>query len=252
MFVIALLSGPFPELAAVMELGFRLVTGWLSYLFKTLPGLRLDTMQALYAALGFCLACLTMHLILRTFRAQQNQKNGPRWRHSVWMAVGVSIALGLGAMTGEIVDQVASFPKGNWLQERWSERAFVVLNKGRAKYLVEEIRAAGENEGRLPLRFFGVWGKDRAEEAANMVAFRTADPTALTELWIYLGGTNLNSAANVPVLAAPRPDKNGKRLVAFLDATVTECTEEEWQAALERWRQAMKGGEEQKVTEVAR
>ena len=243
LFVSALLLPFFPRLEGVMELGFRLALGWLAFLVKVVPPLRLDVAPVLYGVFGFGLTCFAMHAILRTLRAQQKQAGGQRWKHSVCMTAGVSIMLGLGFLTSEIVENMMSFPRGNWVQQQWSERAFTALNKGRANHIAGQIRtAAEENDGRLPFQFHDIWGEDRASEAADMMPFRSADPTAMEELWIYLGGTELDSAGSVPVLAAPRTDKNGKRIVAFLDTTVAECTEEEWQAALQRWRHAMESG----------
>jgi hypothetical protein len=249
-FVLALLTGPFPELGAVMVAGMRLVFGWLICLVKTLPTLRLDVVPVWYGTLGFVLACVALHLLLRSLRVQQGREESPRWKHSVGIAAGVSIIASLGVVAGEIVEHVTSFPGESWMESRNSERAYVVLNKARARYLVEQSKAAAEDDGHLLVQFHDVCRT--TGDAASMMLFRTADPTAVKEFWIYLGGTKLESPGNVPVLAAPHPDKNGKRIVAFLDATVDECTEEEWQAAVERWRQAVKGSEDQKVTEAAR
>lgn len=249
--VAGLLMPFFPRLEGVIELGFRLALGWLSYSYRTLPAMRLDMAQLFFGVLGFGFACFAMRAVLRMFRAQQEAGDGQRWKHAVGLTAVAALVLSAGVIAGGLVDQVTSFPVQHWMEPRFRGGGLAGVNGSKAKFIVEVAKEAGAADKHLPLQFHDIWGVGVTSEASNLMPILNADPTAMKEFWIYLGGTKLDAAADIPVLAAPRPDKNGKRLVAFMDTEVVECTEEEWQAALERWRQAMRPGDEQQVTKAS-
>ncbi|RBP39677.1 hypothetical protein DES53_109104 [Roseimicrobium gellanilyticum] len=249
--VMGLLLPFFPRLEALMQLGFGLAVGWLSYLHKTLPTLQLDMAQVFFGVLGFGFACFAMRAVLQMFRAQQEAEDGPRWKHSVGLTAIAALVLSAGVIAGGLVDQVASFPVQHWMEPHFRGGGFSAANKSRAKDIVEVAKEAGAPDKHLPLQFHDILGVGVTSEASSLMPILNTDPTAMKEFWIYLGGTKLDAAPDVPVLAAPRPDKHGKRIVAFMDTTVMDCTEEEWQASLERWRQTMQMPSQPQVTKAS-
>ncbi|MEZ0274603.1 MAG: hypothetical protein ACAH88_06840 [Roseimicrobium sp.] len=199
-------------------------------------------------ALGLLLVSVCLDVILRALRRRESKGTG-RWRLKwsfgiagmlmVFFGIGMSIYGAMAAMKW-IGNGKLSAHDGDRLS------AHVLYHLG-AKYAKKSPATLHDN-----LTDMLSAGKDMSTWQRRSALFPAASVWEAPEYWTWLGGVPLEGPEDVPIGFAPRLNKDGTRIVLFRNGMTEDCTEEEWQAALERWRQAVRSGDEKRATEASR
>jgi hypothetical protein len=223
----------------IVSCGFHLLVGWLTFLARSLPQTALDAGWLASFLIGLGVTAICAHAIMLHFMRQwSGGKSSWRWK---WTLSLLAIPL---LLFGICVSIQGAVTTSGWLfSGHFAENHSRMITRASAAQLVRLAKGLAESspgQTHLP-NSIGSISINLAEEEhfQRSVIYRDPDHNDVPEYWTWLGGVNLNSAGDVPVAFAPRPDRRGARVVSFLDGTAKECTEEEWQAALFRWRQAM-------------
>jgi hypothetical protein len=229
----------FLDLALLVLVCMRLMLGWLFFLVQSLRQASLDGGLLASFLIGLGVTAICLHMVMVHFVRQWPGSNRIwRWK---WTLSLVAIPL---ILFGVCVAIQGAVTTSGWLFSEPLAKDYSRLSRrssaSRLARLGKVIGESSEEQTHFPSSVHAVsTALVEEERLERSVIYRDLERDDVPEYWTWLGAVKLDSAGDIPVAFAPRPDRNGVRVVAFLDGTAKECTEEEWQAALERWRQAM-------------
>jgi hypothetical protein len=227
---------------SLLRMLFHLAVGWVVFLWETIPRIRMDMSSIVNGIIGLVVTCAVLHWLLAKVSGF-TPTAGRRWRWSATLSIVAAgaVMFGICVATVGLVTSVewASSSSGKMRGSLGKPRD---QNKHNARYLVSFAgNEALQRDGRLPEHLFGTIAMASSLFNEPYITFFNEDIEQPPEYFTWLGNglRVLEAPGDVPVAAAPHPYADGTRLVAFLDETVKECAEVEWQAALSRWRQAV-------------
>ena len=230
----------------------RVAVGWLVFLWETVPQIHVDVLSLVNGIAGLVVVCAVLHWLLASVFGRIAAE-GRRWRWGATLSIVAAVAV----MFGICVAAVGLVTSVGWatsstgkLRGSWgTPRA---QNNHNASYLVSNGRhVALQGDGKLPEDLFGSLAMASSLFGEPYIAFFDESIEQPPQYFTWLG-KDLDATGmpgDIPVAVAPHPYADGTRLVAFLDESVKECTEEEWQAALSRWRQAKEAADRVKKPE---
>ncbi|RBP39676.1 hypothetical protein DES53_109103 [Roseimicrobium gellanilyticum] len=220
----------------------RVAVGWLVFLWETVPQIHVDGLSLVNGVVGLVVVCAVLHWLLASvFGRTAATGHRWRWRTTLSIVAVVAVMFGICVATVGLVTSIgwASSSAGKLRGSYGTPRD---QNRHNASYLVSNGRhVALQEDGKLPEDLFGALAMASSLFREPFVVFFDENleqpPQYFT--WLGKGLDATGTPGDVPVAVAPHPYADGTRLVAFMDERVEECTEEEWQAALVRWRQTV-------------
>lgn len=215
------------------EAVFHLVAGGFYYVSRTLPQVRVDGVTLFNSVLGLVIVCVVLHLLLRGF-VMQKGKGTWRWRWTFSLMAMLAVSFGTCVATLGLVHHgrsVMAEPAVGAYPENASYARLISL---------ASHEFAVENDGSWPRTVAALFVPPLLEPSSflRVGVFAVSVRPDVPEPWIILGGPPPSGHSDIPLVAAPRPDPDGARLVVFHNGQAKNLRGDEWQAALVRWRLA--------------
>ncbi|MEZ0274602.1 MAG: hypothetical protein ACAH88_06835 [Roseimicrobium sp.] len=215
-----------------LEFYLHLLSGWSFFAWRALSSVRIDYMALANGIVGIVVACVVLHwLLVKCLGRSEIRPDGWRLRLTLRIAMGVVVVFAMCVVTIGLVTSVGWYLKPNGIRTQ---------NRSHVRTLVQFARMHAEQQaGRIPDERPGIYGGESDLYTQFYHEGLSQPPECF--IWFGKGLSITNTPGDIPLAAAPQKYADGTRLVAFLDESVKECTEEEWQAALDRWRRVKEG-----------
>ena len=239
---------------AVITLGLHLLAGWAMFIVSAVSEMRMEPVLLVNTLLGLLAACVFMHWVLirvSNFSASLGRKW--RWKWTLSLSAFVLLLFPLYAATSGVMHHGGNL-MAEGFEHRYTRGSLKSLNLTGARLVADAAKAyADEHQGRWPRQITDLFTDEMlpSPSFARYGVFHTNGLLDAAEPWILLGGPPSGNL-DLPLVVAPRPNENGLRVVAFQNGTAKECTEEEWQEALARWRRAMEADKPKAISETSR
>jgi hypothetical protein len=217
-----------------LEFYLHLFVGWSFLVLEALQSMRVDKLALANSIIAMVVACVVLHwLMVKCFGKTTARPGAWRWKWTLLLAAMVATLYSMCVATVGLVTSVG-----------WANTPTSVTTMGTAR---QQSRSNARNLvlfARYDAKSSnGVLSNPRPDifDTPLFAHFYLEDLSQPPVPFMWLGeGLNIaTTPGDVPIAVAPQKYADGLRLVAFMDESVKECTEEEWQAALERWRQAV-------------
>lgn len=221
-----------------LQVPTRILLGWYSHLSIVYANLAL-TWQGI--AIGIALVLATtwaLHLMLKCFRRMTSKPDGPwKWRWSISIMV---LALTLFATTCASVGIVHH---GVWVMKNPlsydASRGIVTRALSNVRQLATAVQIYQDDHARNAPDRLEELEDEEIIEKGNLLRLNTIEtlyqpPT----VWIYLKPPNGSLDPALPILASPFPIAHGKYVVAFADRDSRAIDATQYEAVLQRWRDA--------------
>ena len=215
----------------LLEPPCRLLFGWVFYLAEVLPRTRFN-LELLLSSLGaLVLGTTGLQWLMRTFCGRSRWP----WRFTLaWCGVLI-VMFGTSIAAVGIVHQIGwLFRLPQWVDMRGMGTQVKAMSNARQVMLAVR-QYAGAHNGKFPNSCADMMPEIVTD---SRIFWVSVDKNMPLEPLVYAGaGLHDTDFGNLPVVWAPRPSADGRRVVARLDGSAEVVREDKFQEMLAQWQE---------------
>lgn len=219
----------FPAVGFFVVACARLTIGGLIFAMETWPSVQWSVAPLFNGLISLVVAVLLFHFAL--VHVSKGRASRPwRWKWSASFACVLLLLFGICLSATGVMTHMLLLVEGP-IAWTFNHRFFLGRDLTHAKLLASLAASSSWSDAVREKQMEPADWRDMA----RLMSLPGQEPP---EIWTWLARCDKGRRGEVPVLVSPRWHSPGKRLVAFSDGSARECSDEEYEAAIDRWYEA--------------
>lgn len=228
--VLILILDPFDE-SKIIECFLRLLFGWISFLYESLPLVKLQPEMILSSVAALMIASFGLHFSARSLCAKISGGKQTWLARSSAAVVAVFLILFSVTLAGAgIAHQVGWLRSETWMEDSRRSRALMFKKSSSLFYALQEWAM---DHDAYPLHLNELLETEAGDKFGRDPLLVQFGPELTPEPWIFLAaGKSTKVPSEKPLVVSPRPDEKGRWVAVFSDRQMVFLQESEYQALM--------------------
>lgn len=218
---------------AFFEALFRLLCGWIFFLKRSLPLVHLEAGTIASGLVALIVAGFGLHFFSKSLLARAlPDMAGWRARSTAALVTVVLLLFAVCIAGAGIVHQLSWLKTESWVEYSWINRGHP-KERAKARSLGQMLEYwAQDHNGSYPAKLSDLFEENSSAANSEDMLLTRATTGATPEHWLFIGARRKRFDPQLPVIASPRPDQQGNRVVLLGDGSVVLLSEDKFQTML--------------------
>ena len=215
----------------LIEFPLRLLFGWISFLYESLPLVKLQLEMILSSVAALIIASFGLHFSARSLCAKvSGGKQTWSPRSSLAVVVVLLLLFSVTLAGAGIVHQVGWLRSETLMEDSRRSRALLFRKSSTLCKALQEWELAHDT---YPLQLKDLLEIDERNPLSYDPLLVQFGPELTPEPWMFLAaGKSTKTPSEKPLVVSPRPDENGRRIAVYSNGPMVFLQEAKYQALM--------------------